>query len=42
MFIQTHDAEMAIKLYRENITEKGIKPMIETTNAYFKALSSRR
>lgn len=32
---------MAIKLYRENIIVKSIKPMIETTNSYFKALASR-
>ena len=39
---QTHDAEKAIKLYKENITDKNIKPMIETTNAYLKALSTRK
>ena len=41
-FIQTHDAEKAINIYKQNITDKGIKPMIETVNAYFKALSCRR
>lgn len=42
VYAATHDAQKAIKLYRQNITEKGIKPMIETVNSYFKALSSRR
>lgn len=39
---QTHDAEKAIKIYKENITDKNIKPMVETVNAYLKALSGRR
>ena len=31
-----------MKIYRENITARNIKPMIETVNSYLKALSSRR
>ena len=42
VYSATHDAEKAIKLYRENITNRGIKPMVETINAYLKALSSRK
>jgi hypothetical protein len=32
---------MAIKLYQQNIIAKNTKPMLETINSYFKALSTR-
>lgn len=32
---------MAVKLYQQQIIGKNVKPMLETINSYFKALSTR-